>query len=363
MLPLRYSSWPLLLLVLAGACGGEEGNAAATPSPAGGRPAAPVEVVAAISDTVVEAISATGQIEAMQAIELRPDVEGRITAILVSEGRIVSRGTPLFKIDDAELKLQIARAQADRDLARQALERTRQLLDRDASTPLELERVEATARSTQAQLELLQLRLERSTVRAPFAGVVGRRMVSLGDYVSSSSRLIQLQTFDPQRAVFQVPERFAERLALNQRVGFHVASLPGREFQGTVDFVDPVVQLPARTITVKARVENPRRELQAGMFIEARLATSTRADAVIIPEDAVLSLQGNQVVWVVIDSKAQRREVTLGVRTPGFVEVRRGIAADEHVVVGGGERLAPDAPVSATVVERRRAIPTDFRRG
>jgi membrane fusion protein (multidrug efflux system) len=322
-------------------------------------PPSPVEVVVAVQDTVVETLNATGQIEAVQAIELRPDVEGRITEILVAEGRTVSRGTPLFKIDDAELRAQVARAEADRDLARQALARTQQLLEHDASTRQELEGAEATSRSTQASLDLLAVRLERSTVRAPFSGVVGQRMVSLGDYVNSASRLVTLQTFDPQRAVFQVPERHAEQLALNQRVGFRVAALPGQEFTGIVDFVDPVVQLPGRTITVKARVNNPRRSLQAGMFIEARLATAVRPAAVVIPEDAILSLQGANVVWVVADGKAVRREVTLGVRTPGLVEVLDGVSVGEHVVVGGAERLGPGAPVSATVIQRARQVTPD----
>lgn len=338
----------------------KQADSAANSGAAGdAQPPSPVEVAIAARDTVVEAINATGQIEAEQSIELRPDVEGRITAILFREGRLVARGAPLFKIDDAEVRTQIARTEADRDLARQALARTQQLLAQDASTRQELERAEATARSTQAALDQLTLRLERSTVRAPFAGVVGSRMVSLGDYVNSGTPLLALQTYDPQRAVFQVPERYAEQLALDQRVVFRVAALPGREFIGIVDFIDPVVQLPGRTITVKARVGNARRALQAGMFIEARLATATRPDAVVIPEDAILSLQGAQVVWVVVDGKAVRREITLGVRTPGFVEVREGVAAGEQVVVGGAERLGPGAPVSATVVQRGRQIAPD----
>ena len=333
-----------------------EGGPGGGPAGAGGPPAMPVDVAVAKSDTVVDAISATGQIESVQAIELRPDVEGRITAILIDEGRLVGRGTPMFKIDDAELRAQIARLQADRDLAGQALTRTKQLLEQNASTTSELERAEATARGSQAQLDLLNLRLSRSTVRAPFSGVVGRRMVSLGDYVTNATRLATLQTFNPQRAVFQVPERYAERLELKQRVQFHVASLPGREFTGIVDFVDPVIQLPARTITVKAAVANPKRELQAGMFIEARLATAVRPAAVVIPEDAILALQGSTVVWVVTDGKAVRREVKLGVRTPGFVEVTDGVTAGEQVVVGGAERLGPGAPVNPTVVERGKGV-------
>jgi membrane fusion protein (multidrug efflux system) len=321
----------------------------------GGPPAMPVEVVVARADTVVDAILATGQIEAMQSVELRPDIEGRITGILVREGALVSRGQALFKVDDEELKAEVARAEAERDLARQALTRTRELLDQKASSQSELERAEAASRSTEAQYQLLKVRLDRTTVRAPFTGVAGQRRVSLGDYVTTSDPLMVLQTVSPHRAVFQVPERYADQLEVGQRVTFRVAALPGREFAGRVDFVDPVVQLPGRTITVKAQVPNPRRELQAGMFIEARLATDVRPDAVVIAEDAVLPLQGSNFVWVVIDGKATRRQVELGVRTPGFVEARSGVEAGEQVVVGGQERLGEGAPAAATVVDRTPA--------
>jgi membrane fusion protein (multidrug efflux system) len=342
-------------LVLAGcnSAGGQKGDAAGAPG--GGQqapPPMPVEVVVARADTVVDAILATGEIEAMQSVELRPDIEGRIAEILAREGVEVSRGTPLFKVDDAELKAEVARAEADRDLAQQSLARTRDLLSQKASSQSELERAEATARMTAAQLELLKVRLDRTVVRAPFAGVVGERTVSLGDYVTTSSPLVTLQTVSPQRAAFQVPERYADRLKVRQTVTFRVAALPGKEFTGRVDFVDPVVQLPARTIMVKAQVPNPRRELQSGMFIEVRLATAVRPKAVVIAEDAVLPLQGSNFVWVAANGKATRRQVELGVRTPGFVEVRSGVEAGEQVVVGGQERLAEGAPVAPKVLDR-----------
>jgi membrane fusion protein (multidrug efflux system) len=249
----------------------------------------------------------------------------------------------------------VARAEAERDLARQSLARTRELLAQKASSQSELERAEATSRSTEAEYQLLKVRLDRTTVRAPFSGVAGTRRVSLGDYVTTTTGLMTLQTVSPQRAVFQVPERYAEALDVGQEVTFRVAALPGREFSGRVDFVDPVVQLPGRTITVKALVPNPRRELQSGMFIEARLATAVRPNAVVIAEDAVLPLQGTNYVWVVTDGKATRRQVELGIRTPGLVEARSGVEAGEQVVVGGQERLAEGAPVAATLVDRTPA--------
>jgi membrane fusion protein (multidrug efflux system) len=314
----------------------------------------PVEVATAVTDTVVDAISATGQIEAVQSIMLRPEVDGRIVDILFREGSVVREGAPLFKVDDAELVAQVARAEAERDLARQTLERTRTLVRDNASSAADLEQAEATYRSNEAQLQLLRVRLDRTVVRAPFRGIAGSRLVSLGDYVTSSTQLVSLHTYNPQRAVFRIPERFAQRLEAGQEVLFRVASLPGREFSGEVEFIDPVVELPARVFLVKARVDNRDRDLHPGMFIEVRLATEVRPNAVIVPEESIVPLQGLTVVWVVTpEGTVERREVQLGVRTPGFVEIKNGVARDEQVVVGGQVRLQPGMPVMPIPVDRR----------
>ena len=337
-------------LLLAGC----KGKAAGPAGGAGGgeMPPSAVEVAVARMDTVVDALDATGQIEAVQAIDLKPEIEGRVVELPVAEGTEVEAGAALLRIDDQELKAQVARAEAERDLARQALTRATDLLAQRAGSSADLERAEAMARSSQADLDLFTLRLARTTVRAPFAGVVGQRFVSLGDYVTTSSRLMSVQTVNPQRVSFTVPERFSSRLTRGQVVRFRVASIAGQEFTGTVDFVDPVVQLPGRTILMKAIVPNGRRQLHAGMFAEAKLATDVRPRAVVIPEDALVPLQGSTFVWVVQEGKAARRPVTVGVRSPGFVEVKTGVEAGEQVVVGGQERLFDGAALAPTVVER-----------
>src|SRR5438034_4372854 len=347
----------LLLLSAPAAC--KKANSAAGGGPGGGGFAMPVEVAAAIRDTVVDAIAATGQIEAVQSIELRPEVQGRIIDILVREGQPVDAGTALFKVDDAELKAQVAQAEAERQLARQALERTKQLIAQNASSTSDLEQAEAKSRGADANYDLLKTRLDRTLVRAPFAGVIGRRLVSIGTYVSPQTPLITLQSVNPQHASFDVPERYADRLRRGQLVSFQVAALPGKNFSGEVVFVDPVVSLPGRTILIKARVPNNEHQLQAGMFIEARLATAIRPNAVVVPEDALLPMQGATFVWVVKDGKANQRQVTVGVRTTGWAEVQGGgVQAGDQVVVGGLERLFPGAPVMPQVVERHRGAPT-----
>jgi membrane fusion protein (multidrug efflux system) len=323
--------------------GGPGGGAGGPPS----MPPMPVDVDTARYQSVVDAVRATGRIEALQAVELRPDEQGRVVAIHFFEGQSVGKDAPLLRIDDAMLRAQAERASAERDLARQQLERVRSLRQQNASSAADLERAEAGARSAAAALAVLQLQIARSTVRAPFAGVVGQRFVSVGDYVTTGTRLLTLQTVDPQRAVIEVPERYAVRLRPGQTVAFTVAAEPERIFNATVDFIDPVVQTANRTIMVKGRAPNPNRVLRPGMFIEARLATATRMNAIVVPEDAVQPLRTANVVWVVDGGKASRRVVQLGARSQGVVEVLSGVKAGELVVVGGLERMAEGMPVAA----------------
>lgn len=318
-------------------------------------PPMPVDVDTAQLDAVIEAVRATGRIEAVQAVDLRSDEEGRIIELLFAEGQFVAKGTPLVRVDDAMPRAQAERAKADRDLAVQQLARVRRLREQNASTPADLERAEAAARSAEAALGILELQIERSIVRAPFGGVVGQRFVSAGDYVTSATRLLTLQTVDPQRAVIEVPERHAVRLRRGQIVEFTVAAEPGRIFRAQVDFIDPVVQDANRTIVVKGRARNADGVLKPGMFIEARLATATRADAVVVPEDAIQPLRTTNVVWAVADGKASRRVVQLGTRSQGFVEVLSGVAPGELVVVGGLERMAEGMPLAP--MPRGRANP------
>jgi membrane fusion protein (multidrug efflux system) len=321
----------------------QDGSAAGAAS----MPPMPVDVDTARQRPVVDAVRATGRIDAVQAVDLRPDEQGRITALLFREGQFVAKGAPLIKIDDEMLRAQAERAQADRDLAGQQLERMRRLRQQNASSPADLERAEAAARSAEAGLAVLELQIARTTVRAPFAGVVGQRFVSAGDYVTSATRLLTLQTVDPQRAVIEVPERHAVRLRPGQTVEFTVAAEPGRTFRARVDFIDPVVQPDNRTIVVKAQAPNPDRVLKPGMFIEARLATATRANATVVPEDAVQPLRTANVVWAVADGKASRRVVQLGSRFQGVVEILSGVEPGELVVVGGLERMSEGMPLAA----------------
>jgi membrane fusion protein (multidrug efflux system) len=309
-------------------------------------PPMPVDVGPVHVGDIVDEVRATGRIEAEHMVSLRSDEEGRIVELLFREGQNVTAGAPLIRIDDAMLRAQKERALADQNLTQQQLERVQRLRAGNASTPADLERAEAAARSAKAAIALLDLQLERTTVRAPFSGVIGQRFVSPGDYVTTSTPLLSMQTMDPQRAVIEVPERYSGALRRGQTVDFSVAAYPQRVFHAQVEFIDPAVQEDGRTIVVKAVAPNPDFALRAGMFIEARLATTTRTNALTVREDAIQPLRAGNVVWVVAEGKASRRIVQLGARSRGMVEILSGVKAGEQVVIGGLERMAEGMAVA-----------------
>ena len=155
-----------------------------------------------------------------------------------------------------------------------------------------------------------------------------------------------MQTTNPQRAVIEVPERHAGSLRVGQSIEFTIAAYPGRTFKAQVEFIDPQIKADGRAIVVKASAPNPDNVLKAGMFIEAKLATATRPNALTVREDAIQPLRTTNVVWAVVDGKASRRIVQLGSRSAGVVEILSGVNAGEQVVVGGLERMNEGMPVA-----------------
>src|ERR1043165_7873790 len=162
----RLSVALIVLAATAAGCKKAQSGGANARGPAG-MPPMPVEVSPAIKDTVVDAVAATGGTEPVQRIEVHPEATGRITDILVNEGQEVAKGAPLFKVDDAELKAQVDQADAERELARQALERTKSLIAQNASSAADLEQAQARSQAANASYELLKTRLDRTLVRGP----------------------------------------------------------------------------------------------------------------------------------------------------------------------------------------------------
>jgi membrane fusion protein, multidrug efflux system len=191
---------------------------------------------------------------------------------------------------------------------------------------------------------LAQARLDKMTISAPFAGFAGLRSVSVGDYVNQGQDLAPLEAIDPLKVDFRVPEMYLSKVGVGQQLTLRLDALPGQERPGLVYAVSPLVDAGGRSILLRATVANADSLLRPGMF--ARVQLLFNQDKALVAPEAALSPSGEtQYVYRVKDGVAERREVTIGERREGKVEILTGVAAGDQLVVSGLQRVTDGGAV------------------
>jgi membrane fusion protein (multidrug efflux system) len=305
--------------------------------------------------TVANDVSAVGTLRSNEAVVIRPEIDGRVTEIHFDEGAPVDQGQLLFGFDDLIPRAELADAEANLALSERNYERAMELYRRGAGPGRTVDETRAALQSNGAKVDLARARLDKMKIAAPFAGIVGLRRVSVGDYVSSGDDLVTLASIDPIKVDFRIPERFLADLHPGQELAVEVDAFPGRTFRGRVFAVDPQIDANGRSIALRAEVPNPDRLLRPGLFSRIRLVLEVRENAVTIPEEAVVPQGDNRFVYTVVDGKAVKTRITLGLRGPGWVEVTSGLAAGDIVVTAGQLRIRDGAAVE--VVDPAVAAP------
>jgi membrane fusion protein (multidrug efflux system) len=325
--------------------------------------APPVATAPVVAVDLEERIKASGELEARYHSFIAAEVSGQITHIVRDEGEPIAAHTPVLEIDPQrrELELAAARArsaQADARAveARRHTERIRSLRERNAASQSKLDEAETAllvaesdAAAQGAQLGVAEQALDDATVCAPFDGVVGRRLVSEGDFVQVGTRLVELVSLDPIQVVFHLAEVDSGRVAVGQKVSVSVAPHPDEVFEASVDVVYPTIDPESRTLRVKATLANPDGRLRPGLFARADLGIRVRRGVPMVPEEAVLQRADGAVVFrVVAGERVKRRLVAIGEFRDGRVEIRSGLDAGDVVVTRGHSELVDGAVVRVT---------------
>lgn len=353
-------SKPWFALLAAGAllasCGQEGPGAAAggAPPAAGGPPrgagAPPGGAAVAVLATTVatrdftDSYTALGTVRAAESIEVTSRIASVVGGIHFREGQDVKAGALLVELDAKEIRADLAVAQASLNQSRSQYERSRSLADNRVISQSQLEELEAKMRMDEAQVQAARARLENASIRAPFAGTLGLRRVSLGDLVGPDTIITTLDDTRTMRLEFTVPEGFLAELRDGMAIGATSAVYPGEEFRGNVATIDSRVDPTTRAVTVVAALPNPERRLKPGMFLTVGLERARR-QVLMVPEEALSPRQGKQYVFLVEDGRAAEREVEIGARSPGYVEIRNGIAAGDVIVTEGIQRLRDGVPL------------------
>jgi RND family efflux transporter MFP subunit len=394
----RHSALPaagalLALATLTSACGSETRAAEAT----AGAPEPVAVTTAAVESRPIERhLRVTGTLLADEQAEVSAELAGRVTATPVERGTRVPAGALLVRISAAESSAQlqeaeanagqiearlglssgqtfdpkrvpeVLNAQASLDWAEAEFARIQSLLDQKVVSQSEWEQrrtqveaarqqykvalnvAEQSFRSLQAaraRVALANKSLSDTSVRAPFAGLVAERAVSVGDYVNKGARVATVVSIDPLRVELTVPEQAIAQIKVGQSVRLTVDAYPGEAFAATVRFVSPSVRVDQRALTVEAIAPNKDGRLKPGLFATALIQQGAPAPALTVPETAVETVSGTSRVYVVKDGKAEERIVTLGEKISGRIEVATGVTGGEAVVAEPRGRITDGMPV------------------
>ncbi len=370
----RFSLFPLLPLslgVFLGILTGCDKPEARSPE-ASVQKAVAVRVAPVELQTLQETVRGIGTLRAAETVEIKPEVDGFVREIHFVEGCSLDKDELLISIDDRKLKHQLEATKATLQVARvrladaqRRLKRIQGLIARNVADQDEVDQSETECLAAQAEVErmraeveLAQARLDDTRLRAPFAGVISERHIDVGDYVQAGDHLATLYRISQMEIAFALPERFMERVRPGQPVAVTVTAFPKREFSGQVYFVSPRIDETTRDFLVKATIDNPEGVLKPGAFGTAVVTIGVREQVPVVPEKALVATRTGYIVFTVNNHTAQRREVTIGLRQTGSVEIRAGVHAGEQVVIEGQLTVSDGAVVHLPEGERERSEPT-----
>jgi membrane fusion protein (multidrug efflux system) len=330
----------------------QHGKTPGSPGPGpggGGRSNTPTAVttVSVREQRVEQNLEALGTARANESVDISSKTSNIVTAVRFRDGERVRQGQVLVQLDDATARADVAAAQATLTESETQYERARELLSTQAVSKSQFDQLEATLKANRARLQAAQARLEDTVIRAPFSGRVGLRRVSVGTLISPGDVITTLDDTSVIKLDFSVPENFVATLREGLAVRASAPAYPGRSFAGKVASIDSRVDINTRSVTVRALLTNEDGALKSGMFLNVALAKDDR-EAIVIPEEALTPEAEKQFVFVVADGRAQRREVRIGGRRPGSVEIISGLEAGDSVVVEGTQKIRDGSPVSAT---------------
>ena len=318
--------------------------------PAGGAPAGfaiGVEVARVTATAFQDDIGAVGSLKSNESVMLRPEIAGRIAQLHFREGTPVAGGAALVSLDASMQRAELQQAEASLALAQANFRRTEDLFQKRFVAERARDEAAANLKVLEAGVALAQARYRKTQIRAPFAGIVGIRNVSVGDYVKEGQDLINLEDIGTLKADFRLPEAHLSRLRKGQAIEVLSDAMPGQAFKGSVDAIDPLLDAAGRAIAVRARLANPDAKLRPGMFVRVRLAFGGERQAPSVPEEALVPAGKDNFVFKVVEGKAQRVKVQIGQRRAAGVEILDGLKAGDEVVTAGQLKLRDGVPVRA----------------
>ncbi|MEY2922244.1 MAG: hypothetical protein RL108_866 [Bacteroidota bacterium] len=303
-----------------------------------------------VSGTVVKLqtfdnnLALSGSIEANEQVEIRSEVSGIVKTINFQEGSNIAKGQVLLKVDDIELKAQLAQAKTKQNLASENERRAKLLLQKEAISQEEYDVARADHQSAKAQSQLILAQIEKTTLRAPFSGKIGLRSISPGTYVTPALLIAKLVNIGQLKITFSIPEKYASQVKKNGTITFKVTG-SDRTYTAKIYAIEPEVEIATRTLKVRALADNKDGKLLPGTFADVQLPLDIIKDAVVIPTEAIIPVQDGKKVFIANKGMAKEIMVETATRTDASILVLSGLKAGDTVLTSGVMSLKDEAPI------------------
>jgi len=298
-------------------------------------------------------LSVTGSIDPNEQVQIRSEVSGLVRGIFFKEGSYVKKGQMLLKIDDSELRAQLAQAITKQNLAGENERRAKLLLEKEAISKEEYDIASADFRTARSQTQLIRAQLAKTVVSAPFSGKIGLRSISVGEYLTPTTAVANLVSISQVKITFSVPEKYSSRVKVNTQVSFAIAG-SSQKFQAKVYAIEPNIEASTRTLQLRARADNPGGVLIPGSFVNIQLPLSTITNAILIPTEAIVPVQEGKKVFVTDSGKAKEVIVETSTRTEKEILIASGLNAGDTVLTTGVMSLKNGVPVKVNTGKKNR---------
>jgi membrane fusion protein (multidrug efflux system) len=352
----RGSSMRLILiaiLLFLSACSGKQ---AGDDRKAGGPPAS-VTVVSVPSKPWSDIIDAVGTAKARDSVVIAAKQSERIAAVHFESGQRAAKGQVLVELDTGTVRADLAEAQASLNDLNAQVARLQNLQSRQLIAQSQLDTAVASRNAAKARTQAAQERLNDRIIRAPFAGVLGLRQVSPGQYVNAGAVMVNLDDLDHMWVDFPVPENMLAKLKVGMAITLEVDAFPGRIFTARVAGIDSRVDIATRAIMVRADIDNSDGLIRPGMLMRVALKQET-IDALVVPELAIQQVGSRTFVYVAdADGSARSQDVVVGGRRGGEVVILEGLSAGEKIIVEGTSKLRDGQKIKIVGSEAKPTAP------
>ncbi len=328
---------------------------AAGEAAAAAMPPTTVTAAGAQSQSWENSLPATGSLLAVQGVTVGAEVPGKVVKIAFEAGAAVKAGDLLVQLDTTTEDAQLRAAEATAALAKANLERARDLRENNTNSVAELDAADAQAKQADAQVQAIRAVIAKKTIRAPFDGRLGLRLVNLGQILREGDPISTLQTLDPIYVNFSLPQQRISQIAPGSVVHVTSDAAPGESFEGKITAISPEVDTATRNIRVQATISNRGEKLRPGMFANVDVVLPSRTEALAIPATAVLYAPYGDSVFVIDEKKDEQsgkvqqvlrqQFIRLGAARGDFVNVIDGLKPGEQVVTAGVFKLRGGMPV------------------